>query len=183
MPAPWPEQQLPPLINGVAEVAALREYHKLVKEAGKHARERMHHLVLYNIRNLRKPNILTEGTIPHIKRLVYWWPGNAHAHWVQCWQRREAIWIFQAARQGEGRPDIWARVDRQLHKLRVKGPLFYRLVYNGDLASFVRTVHITQIDPLILRAAQAPVVPPLPKRPDAGCPQENQCFRFLEMAS
>ncbi|KAH9809979.1 hypothetical protein DFH28DRAFT_1085957 [Melampsora americana] len=168
IPAPWPQQHLPPQTNGVTDVAAMRNYLKLVKNACKHARERMHHLALHNIRNPREPNIPPEGTIPTIKRLIYRIANHCgeesddcdietlwnQTEWSQrirvAYLRREAIRIFQAVRRGEGRPDIWARVDRQLHKLRVAGPLyttaFYRLVYNQDLASFDGNGHITQID-------------------------------------
>ncbi|KAH9813287.1 hypothetical protein DFH28DRAFT_1222610 [Melampsora americana] len=168
VPAPWPEQHLPPQTNGVTDVAAQRVYLRLVKNACKHARERMHHLALHNIRNPREPNLPPEGTIPTIKRLIYRIANHCgdetddrdietlwnQTEWSQrirvAYLRREAIRIFQAVRRGEGRPDIWARVDRQLHKLRVEGPLyttaFYRLIYNQDLASFDGHGHVTQID-------------------------------------
>ncbi|KAH9810627.1 hypothetical protein DFH28DRAFT_1183999 [Melampsora americana] len=169
MPAPFAEQQLPPLNNGVADVAAVRAYHKLIKNAGKHARERMHHLVLHNVRNPREPNIPQAGTVPTMKRLLHRIANHCgelsdnrdvETLWNQTdWSHRLRIAylvtmrIFQAVRRGKGRPDIWARVDKQLHKLRVEGPLyttaFYRLVYNEDVARFNGEGHITDLDPLV----------------------------------
>ncbi|EGF97557.1 uncharacterized protein MELLADRAFT_84864 [Melampsora larici-populina 98AG31] len=65
IPGTWATEQLPPLVNGVADVGATQRYATLVKDAGKHARERMHLLVLHNIKGT------VAGTVPCLKVLIH----------------------------------------------------------------------------------------------------------------
>ncbi|KAH9813777.1 hypothetical protein DFH28DRAFT_1083242 [Melampsora americana] len=165
IPGDWPTEQLPPVVDGVSNVAATQKYTSLLKDAGKHARERLHIAVLHNIKN--NP----EATVPNIKRCLarianqcglpnreldapaYW----RTTTWAQrlriAYIRREAVCIFQAIRRGEGGGNIWRRVDRQLHKLAEEGTLytgaFYSLVYNQDLDSFDGRGYFSSIDPAV----------------------------------
>ncbi|KAH9810568.1 hypothetical protein DFH28DRAFT_1183872 [Melampsora americana] len=161
--APWPEQQLLPVINGVQDVAGTQAYNTLVRNAGKHARERLHHLVLYNIRN--NP----EGTVPGIKRLIHriathcrnpltvphvdilWaqtgWPQRLRVAYI----RREAVRIFRSLSTGGAGGNIWKRVDRQLYLLSQEGSTytqaFYQIIYNQDLERFNGQGYFEDIDP------------------------------------
>ncbi|EGF97313.1 uncharacterized protein MELLADRAFT_85874 [Melampsora larici-populina 98AG31] len=65
IPGDWATEQLPPVVNGVQSVAGTQKYTTLVKTAGKHARERLHILVLHTIKN--NP----EATVPCLKRLLH----------------------------------------------------------------------------------------------------------------
>ncbi|EGF99931.1 uncharacterized protein MELLADRAFT_93982 [Melampsora larici-populina 98AG31] len=142
-PGTWATEQLPPVVNGVANVQAAQKYASLIKDAGKHAREKLHNLVLHNIKN--NP----EATVPCLKKLLHriarqcgntadgidedvYWAGTSLALRLRIayllsatwWQRREAIRIFQSRRAGGGGGNIWARVDLQLHRLSVQGSLY-----------------------------------------------------------
>ncbi|KAH9810452.1 hypothetical protein DFH28DRAFT_1132267 [Melampsora americana] len=167
--APWPAQHLPQVIDGFSDVAGSRLYNTLVKDAGKHARERLHHLLLHNIRNPRDPNAEPEGTVPNIASLVHRLarhcprvpdPRDADTLWRAtpwaqrlrvAYLRREALRVSQAVRRGEATPNIWKRVDAQLNHLRESGPLysmaFYKLVYSEDLATFDGDGRISAIPP------------------------------------
>ncbi|EGG03674.1 uncharacterized protein MELLADRAFT_90025 [Melampsora larici-populina 98AG31] len=121
IPGTWAVDQLPPVVNGSQDVAATQKYATLVKDAGKHARERLHILVLHNI----KYN--PEATVPCLKKLLH------RAYWVRtplelrlriAYLRREAVRIFQSLRSGGGGGNIWSRVDRQLQFLEEQGPLY-----------------------------------------------------------
>ncbi|KAH9816386.1 hypothetical protein DFH28DRAFT_1159514 [Melampsora americana] len=153
IPVPWPSQQLPPVVNGIQEVAATQRYNTLVRDAGKHAREKLHHL----------------GTVPSIKRLVHCIathcpknPGivpdmaalwNA-TEWPHClriaYLRREAVRNFQELRAGRSGGNIWRRVDSQLGKMSDKGPTytaaFYKLIYKEDCHFFDGTRRFEEFD-------------------------------------
>ncbi|KAH9808374.1 hypothetical protein DFH28DRAFT_1087960 [Melampsora americana] len=161
--APWPAQQLPPVVNGAQNVSATQRYNTLVRDAGKHARERMHHLVLYNIRG--QP----EGTVPNMKTLVHRIEmscgtldvvPDVNTYWAQtelpkrlrvAYLRREALRIFQSLRSGGAGGNIWRRVDRQLHHLGQQGSLytsaFYKLIYKADIDLFDGQGYFEDIDP------------------------------------
>ncbi|EGG03250.1 uncharacterized protein MELLADRAFT_90259 [Melampsora larici-populina 98AG31] len=161
IPGTWATEQLPPVVNGMQDVAATQRYTSLVKDAGKHAREKLHNLVLHNIKN-------PSGTVPDLKRLLHrnlskqlfgqiarqcgktaegldaqaYWLGTLSATRLRIayLQRREALCIFQSLRAGGGGGNIWHRVDLQLHHLVVQGSLyssaFYKLIYDQDRALF-----------------------------------------------
>ncbi|EGG12019.1 uncharacterized protein MELLADRAFT_89208 [Melampsora larici-populina 98AG31] len=163
IPGTWATDQLPPIVNGAQNVKAAQLYTTLVKTAGKHARERLHILVLHNIKN--NP----EATVPCIKRLLHrlanycgdgtqdldfsaYWPTTPLALRLRiAYIRREAVRIFQSLQSGGGGGNIWSRVNKQLHKLRVEGPLytsaFYRLVYNQDTEWFDGTGFFSDFNP------------------------------------
>ncbi|EGG07813.1 uncharacterized protein MELLADRAFT_85415 [Melampsora larici-populina 98AG31] len=152
IPGTWAAEQLPPVVNGLQDVAATQKYTTLVKDAGKHAREKLHLLVLHNIKN--NPT----GTVPNLKRLLHRIARHCGktaeglddvAYWAQtptatrlriAYLRREAIRIFQSLRAGGGGGNIWHRVDLQLHRLAEEGTLyssaFYKLIYDQDRALF-----------------------------------------------
>ncbi|EGG10650.1 uncharacterized protein MELLADRAFT_93661 [Melampsora larici-populina 98AG31] len=156
----WVVQHLPPTIDGFQDVPAGKVYNKLVKDAGKHAREKMHLLVLTNIRNPRDPSPIT-ATVPNIKKLVHRIADqcntnpeslDADALWSQLsWGHRLRVAYLrrEAMRVVRGGGNIWARVDQQLRKMRERGPLyttaFYKLVYNQDCALFEGNVRFTDI--------------------------------------
>ncbi|EGG09965.1 uncharacterized protein MELLADRAFT_95193 [Melampsora larici-populina 98AG31] len=161
IPGDWATGQLPPVVNGVQSVAGTQKYNTLVKTAGKHAQERLHILVLHNIKN--NP----ESTVPCLKRLLHhcgevkvagdfmaYWPTTSVAHRIRiAYIRREAIRIFQLLRNGGGGGNIWSRVDRQLHKLSVQGTLytsaFYKLIYETDRATFDGEGFFVDVDPKV----------------------------------
>ncbi|EGF97405.1 uncharacterized protein MELLADRAFT_85587 [Melampsora larici-populina 98AG31] len=162
IPGTWSTEQLPPVVNGAQSVAAIQTYTTLLKDAGKHARERLHNLVLHNIKN--NP----EATVPSIKKLLHRIArqcGNSadgldeEAYWLRApealrlritYLRREAIRIFQSRRAGGGGGNIWARVDKQLHLLSDEEPLyasaFYNLIYDQDCATFDSKGYFANID-------------------------------------
>ncbi|KAH9810014.1 hypothetical protein DFH28DRAFT_1185618 [Melampsora americana] len=163
IPAPWPSQQLPPVVNGIQEVAATQRYNTLVRDAGKHARKKLHHLVLHNIRN--NP----EGTVPSIKRLIHCiathcpknpgivpdvaalWNATEWPHRLRmAYLRREAVRNFQEIRAGRSGGNIWRRVDTQLAKMSDKGPTytaaFYKLIYEEDCQFFDGTRRFEEFD-------------------------------------
>ncbi|EGG09968.1 uncharacterized protein MELLADRAFT_95187 [Melampsora larici-populina 98AG31] len=151
----WVVQHLPPTINGFQDVPAGKNYNKLVKDAGNHAREKMHllvrSLVLTNIRNPRDPSPIT-APVPNIKKLVHRIANQFNTNpdkldvdplwektpWAQrlrvAYLRREAMRVVR------GGGNIWARVDLHLRRLHERGPLyttaFYKLVYDQDCAMF-----------------------------------------------
>ncbi|EGG00143.1 uncharacterized protein MELLADRAFT_93814 [Melampsora larici-populina 98AG31] len=136
IPGSWASEQLPPVVNGAQNVADTQTYATLVKDAGKHARERLHKLVLLNIKN--NPG----STVPCMKRLVHRIAQDCgttadgldeEAYWIKCtvqhrlriaYLRREALRIFQERRRGGAGGNIWARVDQHLHHLAVQGALY-----------------------------------------------------------
>ncbi|EGF97074.1 uncharacterized protein MELLADRAFT_88307 [Melampsora larici-populina 98AG31] len=136
IPGTWPAEQLPPVVNGAQNVADAQTYATLVKDAGKHARERLHKLLLLNIKN--NPG----STVPCMKRLVHRIAQDCgttaeglgeEAYWIKCtdqhrlriaYLRREALRIFQERRRGGAGGNIWARVDQHLHHLGVQGTLY-----------------------------------------------------------
>ncbi|EGG11536.1 uncharacterized protein MELLADRAFT_91109 [Melampsora larici-populina 98AG31] len=143
MGAQWVTQQLPPVVNGLAEVAATSTYHTLVRDAGKHARERMHHLVLHNIRN--PPGVNAKlGTVPNIKRLLH---RRVDPSCLNC---IPSVRNFQSIRAGHGANNIWRCIDRQLARMSAEGPLytmaFYKLVYDNDCAVFTGTVKFEELE-------------------------------------
>ncbi|EGG06046.1 uncharacterized protein MELLADRAFT_87557 [Melampsora larici-populina 98AG31] len=162
IPGDWATPQLPPVVNGIQDVAATQRYTTLVKDAGKHARERLHKEVLHNIRK-------NEGsTVPSLKRLAHriakhcnrteehrdvdtLWAQTAWTQQVRiAYLRREAIRIFQSVRAGGGTANIWHRVDSQLHLLAQEEPLyasaFYKIIYDKDRATFDGKGYFVDVD-------------------------------------
>ncbi|KAH9812327.1 hypothetical protein DFH28DRAFT_899325, partial [Melampsora americana] len=164
IPAPWPSKQLPPVVNGNQEVAATQHYNALVRDAGKHACEKLHHLVSsFVLASIRF------GTVPSIKRLIHCIvthcpknPGivpnmaalwNA-TEWPHClriaYLRREAVRTFQEIQAGRMGGNIWQRVNSQLAKMSDKGPIytaaFYILIYKEECQFFNGTCRFEEFD-------------------------------------
>ncbi|KAH9811644.1 hypothetical protein DFH28DRAFT_1084900 [Melampsora americana] len=84
----WKAEHLPRKIAGITDSRGVKRYHSDIKNACKHAREKMHNSLLSGIYD---PKVLDTNPVPDMKELVY---------------------II-----GKGSESIWAAVDTQLEKL------------------------------------------------------------------
>ncbi|KAH9812513.1 hypothetical protein DFH28DRAFT_1223283 [Melampsora americana] len=146
----WTAQHLPSNTNGVSDVAGTRLYYTTIKNICKHAREKMHNLLLTGIWEPKAGEVV-DTSIPTLKDLLYqiairFGTAGDHNDPQSLWQatddptrarlaylRREAVRIYQI---GRGSSSIWACADRQLDKLSGSDPnytvAFYNLVYRDD---------------------------------------------------
>ncbi|KAH9822969.1 hypothetical protein DFH28DRAFT_1078134 [Melampsora americana] len=152
----WKEEHLPVKIRGVNDGDAVRSYGSAIKTAGKHAREKLHLLLLTNIRNQKHGEVQVVA-VPSIQALWYriaskcglidetvdsaaaWRAADGSTRSRIAYLRREAARL----RKSPGRQDIWKEVDAQLNKLREKDLInphysasFYNLIYEHDADIF-----------------------------------------------
>ncbi|EGF99286.1 uncharacterized protein MELLADRAFT_68711 [Melampsora larici-populina 98AG31] len=152
--ADWLAEHLPHHDNGVQDGAGTRAYNTCIRNACKHAREKLHNLLLTGIYDAKTGDVV-DKPVPSLKSLWHrianrFAIAGAHADSNSLWAatdsatrarmaylRREAVRIFQI---GRGSSSIWACADAQLNKMRVKGDdytaAFLKYVYDQDVEAF-----------------------------------------------
>ncbi|KAH9808961.1 hypothetical protein DFH28DRAFT_1134726 [Melampsora americana] len=148
----WTERHLPGKILGVHDAKAIRDYESAIRSASKHAREKLHLLLLTNI-NHQKNGQVVDVAVPTLMAL---WhrialkcgiidgsvdPGTAWAAADGPLRTRIAYLRREAARLHfkPSTTNIWCEVDHQLDKLREKdrgnpdySTSFYDIIYQND---------------------------------------------------
>ncbi|KAH9807165.1 hypothetical protein DFH28DRAFT_916842, partial [Melampsora americana] len=148
----WVAEQLPSKIRGVSDGEGLRNYATAIKDAGKHAREKLHLLLLTNINNQRS-GAVKKVAVPDLPALWHrialkcglinssvdagtaWKRADGPVRTRVAYLRREAARL----RANPSGVKIWAEVDLQLEKLREMDKTvpdysasFYNIVYEND---------------------------------------------------
>ncbi|KAH9821029.1 hypothetical protein DFH28DRAFT_1079155 [Melampsora americana] len=123
----WKEEHLPRKVHGITDSRGVKRYHTDIKNACKHAREKMHISVLSGVYEA-KVGVIDSSPVPDLKELNY---------------------II-----GKGSSSIWAAVDRQLEILRLEEKRrknhdgyksgdytasFYKIIYDQDCQYFSGT--------------------------------------------
>ncbi|KAH9815230.1 hypothetical protein DFH28DRAFT_1126613 [Melampsora americana] len=148
----WKALHLPKKVRGVNDGDALRSYDSAIRDAGKHAREKLHLLLLTNIRH-QKHGEVQGVAVPSLDALWHrigikcgvvnesqdvaaaWKVADGPTRTRLAYLRREAARL----RKGPTRTDIWKQVDAQLEILRAKDLInpeystsFYDIIYQND---------------------------------------------------
>ncbi|EGF97603.1 uncharacterized protein MELLADRAFT_84834 [Melampsora larici-populina 98AG31] len=160
-PAEWLEEHLPHHDHGIQDVVGTRVYNTCIRNACKHAREKLHNLLLVGIYDVKTGEVL-DVPVPNLKSLWYrltvthiqiahrfsiagqhadansLWANTDSPTWARmAYLRCEAVRIYQI---GRGSSSIWACADTLLNKLRLKGDdytaAFLKVVYNQDAEAF-----------------------------------------------
>ncbi|KAH9810697.1 hypothetical protein DFH28DRAFT_1131779 [Melampsora americana] len=148
----WVAEQLPSKIRGVSDGEGLRNYATAIKDAGKHAREKLHLLLLTNINNQRS-GAVKKVAVPDLPALWHrialkcglinssvdagtaWTQADGPLRTRVAYLRREAARL----RSNPSSIKIWGEVDNQLDKLREMDKTvpdysasFYNIMYEND---------------------------------------------------
>ncbi|EGF97083.1 uncharacterized protein MELLADRAFT_88123 [Melampsora larici-populina 98AG31] len=149
-------RNLPPVHQGVEEASAAKRYHSAIKDCGKHAREKVHIVLLTGIHDPKMGEEVDEP-VPHIKSMVQQVAQRCGTVGVKChmdtvwaatdlltrariaYLRREAARIV--LKGGKGSQSIWACVDKQLSKMRLRDDerysiAFYQIIFDDDCKYF-----------------------------------------------
>ncbi|EGG02084.1 uncharacterized protein MELLADRAFT_91692 [Melampsora larici-populina 98AG31] len=149
-------EHLPRQVCGVEEAPDTQAYASALRLAGKHAREKLHNMLLVGIFDSKtKENV--DIPVPHItgmvqrvavKCAVAGEKAEVDAVWAATdlpttgritYLRREAARVM--LKGGRGSESVWRAVDKKLSKVRLKGnkdytTAFYQIVYDEDRQLF-----------------------------------------------
>ncbi|EGF99587.1 uncharacterized protein MELLADRAFT_94247 [Melampsora larici-populina 98AG31] len=165
-------EHLPRQICGVEEAPDAQTYASALKKAGKHAREKLHNVLLVGIHD-SKTKERVDVAVPNIKGMVQrvavrcgvagekvgvevvWAATDRPTRARIAYLRREAARLV--LKGGRGSESIWAVVDWKLSELRLKGnedytTAFYQIVYEEDREYFDGKVwfkHLQEREPKV----------------------------------
>ncbi|EGF99724.1 uncharacterized protein MELLADRAFT_94157 [Melampsora larici-populina 98AG31] len=180
--AAFTAKHLPAVHQGVEEASAAKKYCSAIKDSAKHAREKLHNVILTGIHD-PKMGEEVEIAVPNIRSLV-------QKVAIRCGTASptalvDAVWgvtdLPTRARiaylGGRGSESIWACVDKQLSRLRLRNDdayavAFYQIVFDKDCKHFTGETYFQVLKEnkinLNLPSEEAVLAPPGSQRPESS---------------